>query len=116
LAIKQQIVSDARGDSEFNVTDRVQTEVTMQNRLIEMPTLIQGLRSDSELLSGIRSRGADFLIAMREALPNALTHGYQSEDSKRVFRLLCLRGQRDVVDRDAGRRKWVQSNLISLTE
>ena len=61
------------------MTDRVQTEVTLQIRLIKMPTLIQRLRSDSELLSGIRIRGADFLVAIREALPNALTHGNQSD-------------------------------------
>lgn len=84
------------------MTDRVQTLVTLQNRLIEMPTLIQKLGSDSELLSGIRIRGADFLIAIREALPNALTHGNQSDAQKMVFRLLSQRGQREVVDRDVG--------------
>ena len=57
----------------------------MQNRLIVMPALIWGLRSDSKLLSGIRSPGADLLIAMREALPNAPPHGYQSDASKRLF-------------------------------
>jgi hypothetical protein len=85
FAIEQQIVSDARGNPDVNVTDRVQTEVTMQNRLIVMPALIWGLRSDSKLLSGIRSLGADLLIAMREALPNAPPHGYQSDASKRLF-------------------------------
>ena len=61
------------------MTDRAQTDVTLHNRLIEMPTLIRRLGSDSELLSGIRIRGADFLIATREALPNALTHGNQGD-------------------------------------
>ena len=67
------------------MTDSVQTEVTMESRLSEMPALIQRLRSDPELLSRIRGREADFLIAMREALANAVTHGNQSDVSKRVF-------------------------------
>ena len=87
MAIKQQIVSDARADSEFNVADRIQTELTIQNRLIETLTLIWGLRLDPRLLSGIRSRGEDLLIAMWEAMSSALTHGYQSDASKRF--LVC---------------------------
>ena len=67
------------------MNDSVQTEVTMESRLSEMPALIQRLRSDPELLSRIRGREADFLIAMREALANAVTHGNQSDASKRVF-------------------------------
>ena len=67
------------------MTDSVQTEVTMESRLSEMPALIQRLRSDPELLSRIRGREGDFLIAMREALANAVTHGNQSDASKRVF-------------------------------
>jgi serine/threonine-protein kinase RsbW len=67
------------------MTDSVQTEVTMESRLSEMPALIQRLRSDPELLSRIRGREADFLIAMREALANAVTHGDQSDASKKVF-------------------------------
>ena len=67
------------------MTDSVQTEVTMESRLSEMPALIQRLRSDPELLSRIRGREADFLIAMREALANAVTHGNHSDASKRVF-------------------------------
>ena len=67
------------------MTDNVQTEVTMESRLGEMPALIQRLRSDPELLSRIRGREADFLIAMREALANAVTHGNHSDASKRVF-------------------------------
>jgi serine/threonine-protein kinase RsbW len=67
------------------MTGSVQTEVTMESRLSEMPALIQTLRSDPELLSRIRGREADFLIAMREALANAITHGNQSDASKRVF-------------------------------
>jgi anti-sigma regulatory factor (Ser/Thr protein kinase) len=67
------------------MTDGVQTEVTMESRLSEMPALIQRLRSDPELLSRIRGREADFLIAMREALANAVTHGNHSDASKRVF-------------------------------
>jgi anti-sigma regulatory factor (Ser/Thr protein kinase) len=57
----------------------------MESRLSEMPALIQRLRSDPELLSRIRGREADFLIAMREALANAIAHGNQSDASKRVF-------------------------------
>jgi anti-sigma regulatory factor (Ser/Thr protein kinase) len=74
------------------MTDSVQTEVTMESRLTEMPALIQRLRSDPALLSRIRGREADFLIAMREALANAVTHGNQSDASKEGLRLLCLRG------------------------
>ena len=57
----------------------------MESRLSEMPALIQRLRSDSALLSRIRGREADFLIAMREALANAVTHGNHSNASKKVF-------------------------------
>ena len=67
------------------MTDSVQTEVTTGSRLSEMSVLIQRLRSDPELLSRIRGREVDFLIAMREALANAVTHGNQSDASKRVF-------------------------------
>jgi anti-sigma regulatory factor (Ser/Thr protein kinase) len=67
------------------MTDSVQIEVTMESRLSEMPALIQRLRSDPELLSRIRGREADFLIAMREALANAVTHGNHSDASKKVF-------------------------------
>ena len=67
------------------MTDSVPTEVTMESRLSEMPALIQKLRSDRELLSRILGREADFLIAMREALANAVTHGNHSDASKRVF-------------------------------
>jgi anti-sigma regulatory factor (Ser/Thr protein kinase) len=67
------------------MTDSVQTEITMESRLSEMPALIQRLRSDSALLSRIRGREADFVIAMREALANAVTHGNHSNASKRVF-------------------------------
>jgi anti-sigma regulatory factor (Ser/Thr protein kinase) len=67
------------------MTDNVQTEITMESRLSEMPALIQRLRSDSALLSRIRGREADFLIAMREALANAVTHGNHSNASKKVF-------------------------------
>src|ERR1700677_3308264 len=67
------------------MTDSVQTEITMESRLSEMPALIQRLRSDSALLSRIRGREADFLIAMREALANAVTHGNHSNASKKVF-------------------------------
>jgi anti-sigma regulatory factor (Ser/Thr protein kinase) len=67
------------------MTDSVQTEVTMESRLSEMPVLIQRLRSDPELLSRILGRETDFLIAMREALANAVTHGNHGDASKEVF-------------------------------
>jgi serine/threonine-protein kinase RsbW len=50
-----------------------------------MPALIQRLRSDPELVSRIRGREADFLIAMMEALANAITHGNHNDASKTVF-------------------------------
>jgi anti-sigma regulatory factor (Ser/Thr protein kinase) len=67
------------------MTDSAQTEVTMESRLSEMPVLIQRLRSDPELLSRIRGREVDFLIAMREALANAVTHGNHGDASKEVI-------------------------------
>ena len=99
------------------MADRVQTGGTMQNRLIEMPTLIQKIRSDSDLLSGIRSRGADLLITMREALPNALTPGYQSDASKRLFvSYACeANGTLSIVMRDEGNR-FNPIELLSLNE
>jgi anti-sigma regulatory factor (Ser/Thr protein kinase) len=57
----------------------------MESRLSEMPALIRRLRSDPEVLSRIHGREADFLIAMREALANAVTHGNHGDASKRVF-------------------------------
>jgi hypothetical protein len=71
------------------VTDRVQTGVTMQNRLGELPTPIQRLRSVPKLLSGVLIRGAHSPIAMREALPNTLTHDNQS-DALKMFSCLIF--------------------------
>jgi hypothetical protein len=67
------------------VIDRSQTEVTIQIRLIEMPTLLWEIRLGLKLLSEIRIRGADLLTAMKEALPNTLSQGYQSDAAKRLF-------------------------------
>jgi anti-sigma regulatory factor (Ser/Thr protein kinase) len=67
------------------MTGSVPTEITMASRLSEMPALIQRLRSDPELLSRIRGREADFMIAMMEALANAITHGNHNDASKTVF-------------------------------
>ena len=74
------------------MTDSVQTEVSMESRLSEMPALIQRLRSDPELLSRIRGREADFLIAMREALAKCRYSRQPGRCFEEGFRLLCLRG------------------------
>ena len=55
-------------------------------------------------MSRIRGREADFLIAMREALANAVTHGNHSDASKRVFvSYVCeADGTLSIVVRDEG--------------
>lgn len=86
------------------MTDSVPTEITMASRLSEAPALIQRLQSDPELLSRIRGREADFLIAMMEALANAITHGNHSDASKMVLvSYTCdANGAVSIVVRDEG--------------
>lgn len=64
---------------------RVRTEITMGSQLGEVATVIERLRSDPELSSRIHGREAAFLMAMREALVNAVTHGNRHEPSKQIY-------------------------------
>jgi anti-sigma regulatory factor (Ser/Thr protein kinase) len=63
----------------------VQTEITMASQLSDIATVIERLRSDQEVLSRIHGREAAFLIAMREALVNAVTHGNRHDTSRAVY-------------------------------
>jgi anti-sigma regulatory factor (Ser/Thr protein kinase) len=67
------------------MTDSLLTEITMESRLSEIPAVIEKLRSDPELRYRIDGRESAFLIAMREALANAVTHGNHREASRRVY-------------------------------
>jgi serine/threonine-protein kinase RsbW len=60
------------------------TEITMPSRLGEIAEVIERLRSDLEVLARICGREAAFLIAMREALANAVTHGNHHDGFKKV--------------------------------
>jgi anti-sigma regulatory factor (Ser/Thr protein kinase) len=57
------------------MANQLPTEITMTSQLSEIATVIERLRSDPELSSRIHGRETAFLIAMREALVNAVTHG-----------------------------------------
>jgi anti-sigma regulatory factor (Ser/Thr protein kinase) len=70
---------------EVQVASDLQTEITMRSQLGEIAEVIARLRSDPELLSRIRGREAAFLIAMREALANAVTHGNNHDGFKKVY-------------------------------
>jgi anti-sigma regulatory factor (Ser/Thr protein kinase) len=67
------------------MANQLPTEITMRSRLSEIAGVIERLRSDPELLSRINGREGAFLIAMREALVNAVTHGIHRDDSKQVY-------------------------------
>jgi serine/threonine-protein kinase RsbW len=66
------------------MASHLQTEITIGSELCEVTTLIERLRSDPEVLSRIHGREAAFLMAMREALMNAITHGNRRTPSKKV--------------------------------
>ena len=73
-----------------SMASELQTEITMRSQLGEIADLIERLRSDPELLSRIRGREAAFVIAMREALANAVTHGNRHDGFKTVYvQYLC---------------------------
>ena len=57
----------------------------MPSQLSESAAVIERLRSDPELLSRINGREGAFLIAMRKALVNAVTHGNRYDASRRVY-------------------------------
>jgi anti-sigma regulatory factor (Ser/Thr protein kinase) len=64
---------------------QLQSEITMGNQLGVIAAVIERLRSDPEVLSRIYGREAVFLIAMREALANAVTHGNHHNASRKVY-------------------------------
>ena len=63
----------------------LQTEIGMRSQLGEIADVIERLRSDPELLARICGREAAFVIAMREALANAVTHGNRHDGFKKVY-------------------------------
>jgi serine/threonine-protein kinase RsbW len=67
------------------MANQLQTEIAMGSQLGEIAGVIERLRSDPELLSRICDREAAFLIAMREALINAVTHGNRYDASRKVY-------------------------------
>jgi anti-sigma regulatory factor (Ser/Thr protein kinase) len=67
------------------LANQLQTEITMGSQLGEIAAVIERLRSDPELRSRIYGREAAFLIAMREALANAVTHGNHHDASRKVY-------------------------------
>ena len=66
------------------MASQLQTEITIGSQSCEVTTVIERLRTDPEVLSRIHGREAAFLIAMREALMNAITHGNRGIPSKKV--------------------------------
>ena len=72
------------------MTNRLPTEITMASQVGEIATVIERLRSDPRVSSRIRGREAAFLIAMREALMNAVTHGNRHDTSRKIYvRYVC---------------------------
>jgi anti-sigma regulatory factor (Ser/Thr protein kinase) len=67
------------------MASELQTEIMMRSQLGEIADVIERLRSDPELLSRIRGLEASFVIAMREALANAATHGNRHDGFKTVY-------------------------------
>ena len=63
---------------------KLQPEITIGSELCEVTTVIERLRSDPEVVSRIHGREAAFLITMREALMNAITHGNRRNPSRKV--------------------------------
>src|ERR1700691_344474 len=67
------------------MSNQLPTEIAMASQVGEIATVIERLRSDPQLLSRIRGRETAFLIAMREALVNAVTHGNHYDASRKVY-------------------------------
>jgi anti-sigma regulatory factor (Ser/Thr protein kinase) len=67
------------------MANQLPTEITMASQLGDISTVIESLRSDPELSSRIHGREAAFLIAMREALVNAITNGNRHDTSRTVY-------------------------------
>ena len=64
---------------------QLQIEIAMRSQLGEIADVIERLRSDPEVLDRICGREAAFLIAMREALANAVTHGKRHDGFRKVY-------------------------------
>jgi anti-sigma regulatory factor (Ser/Thr protein kinase) len=67
------------------MTNQLHTEISMGSQLSESTVVIERLQSDPELLSRIHGREAAFLMAMREVLVNAVTHGNRHDTSRKVY-------------------------------
>jgi anti-sigma regulatory factor (Ser/Thr protein kinase) len=67
------------------MANQLPTEITMASQLSDIATVIERLRSDPALSSRINGREGAFLIAMREALVNAVTHGNRYDPSRTVY-------------------------------
>jgi len=66
------------------MASELQTEITMRSQLGEIADVIERLRSDPEVLARICGRAA-LLIAMREALANAVTQRNRHNGFKKVY-------------------------------
>ena len=67
------------------MANELRTEIAMRSQLGEIADVIERLRSDPEVLDRICGREAAFLIAVREALANAVTHGNRHNGFKKVY-------------------------------
>lgn len=67
------------------MANQMPIEITMRSHLSEIAAVMERLRSAPELLSRINGREGAFLIAMREALVNAVTRGNHHDDSRKVY-------------------------------
>jgi anti-sigma regulatory factor (Ser/Thr protein kinase) len=67
------------------MANQLQTEIAMGSQVGEIAGVIERLRSEPELLSRINGREAAFLIALREALVNAVTHGNRYDAAGKVY-------------------------------
>jgi anti-sigma regulatory factor (Ser/Thr protein kinase) len=70
---------------EGQMASQLPIEIAMASQLSEIAIVIERLRSDPELSSRIHGRETAFLIAMREALVNAVTHGNRHDTSRKVY-------------------------------
>ena len=80
------------------------TEITMASQVGDIATVIERLRSDTQVSSRIHEREAAFLIAMREALMNAVIHGNRYDTSRKIYvQYTCEPdGSLSIVIRDEG--------------
>lgn len=67
------------------MANQLHAEITMASQVGEIATVVERLRSDPQVSSRIHGREAAFLIAMREALVNAVTHGNRYDASRKVY-------------------------------